>query len=147
MNQTESLSLTIEREIRAPRSRVFQAFTNVADLVKWFGTRECGTYDGEVDFREGGNYLIKMESADLTGTYKEILPDQRIVMSWQWTNCDPMMAHPEPMEVAVDFSDTEAGTLVKILHIGLPSSESLEGHNRGWTDSMDKLSELMAESA
>ena len=140
---THKLILKITRIIRAPRPRVFAAFASIDELKKWFGPGECHVIDGQMDFRAGGNYRLGMHTsdfgqADLTGTYHEIVPNERIRFSWAWRNNEVMEPWGE-MQVTIQFSVHPDGTQVIISHEGLINEQVRDGHNFGWNGSFDKL--------
>ena len=85
----ESQSATAEREIvisrviRAPRERVFEAFTEVRHLSQWWGPEGFTTTTRAFEFRVGGEWVFVMHGPDGTD-YKEwifwteIAPPERI---------------------------------------------------------------------
>ncbi len=50
---------------------------------------------------------------------------------------------PPEMSITVDFSEHPDGTLVTIRHAGLVTDQ---GEVQGWTESLDRLASLLAES-
>ena len=140
---TEKLVLSISRVIRAPRERVFSAFSSIDELKKWFGPGECHVIDGEIEFRSGGAYRFGMHTtdfgrADLSGIYNEIVLNTRIRCSWAWRNNEVM----EPwgnMSVTVQFADHKDGSEITIQHEGLINAEVRDGHSFGWNGCFDKL--------
>src|SRR5215469_13477840 len=46
--------IVLSRVIAAPRSRVFQAFTDPSQITRWFGPEGFTTQTLEIDIREGG---------------------------------------------------------------------------------------------
>ena len=87
--EQDAPTLLVSRTIRAPRSRVFEAFSSIEELKRWFGPGECHVAGGEMEFEVGGSYRLDMVTQDfgnldLIGTFQEIIDDERIVYSWQW---------------------------------------------------------------
>jgi uncharacterized protein YndB with AHSA1/START domain len=73
---TEILTLEIKRLIKAPRDRVYAAWTDPAQLKQWFGPEGCQTCDLIADVRLGGEFrwdLTNSEGEKLTclGEYRE----------------------------------------------------------------------------
>src|SRR5205823_7802389 len=56
MAQAEKLSLEIKRLIKAPRDRVYAAWTDPAQLKQWFGPDNVQTHDLVADVRVGGTF-------------------------------------------------------------------------------------------
>jgi uncharacterized protein YndB with AHSA1/START domain len=145
-----TLTLLLSRVIRAPRARVFKAFSSYEELKHWFGPEDCHVVKGEIDFRRGGNYRLSMHTAsfgpaELTGAYEEIVPNQRLCFTWTWGKNDAMAAWGE-MRVTVEFHDHPDGTLVTIMHEGLMDEQVREGHGHGWNGCFDKMARCVAKA-
>src|SRR5437016_11929072 len=56
MAATKNLSLEIKRLIKAPRERVYAAWTDAAQMKQWFGPENVQTRDLIVDPRVGGTF-------------------------------------------------------------------------------------------
>ncbi len=57
----------ISRVIDAPRERVFKAWTDPADLKKWWGPKGFTVLVTKVDLRPGGIFLYGMGSGTCNG--------------------------------------------------------------------------------
>ena len=68
----EKLSLEVKRVIKAPRDRVYAAWTDPAQLRTWFGPEGVQTRDLAADVRVGGKYrwdVINPEGEVNTGNW------------------------------------------------------------------------------
>jgi uncharacterized protein YndB with AHSA1/START domain len=76
---------------------------------------------------------------ETTGEYLEVVPQRRLVLSWQWvTNAVPDEAdHVSRLEI--DLKPIETGTELTLTHSRLATEISRASHERGWTGSIDKL--------
>src|SRR5205809_7935732 len=88
--QPTTNSLRITRLIKAPRERVFAAWTTADDILKWFGPETCRTVSAKVDLRVGGEYHFSVKSEqmgafDLRGVYREVKRPSRLAYTWKWT--------------------------------------------------------------
>ncbi|MDP9038970.1 MAG: SRPBCC domain-containing protein [Acidobacteriota bacterium] len=145
---TEQLKLSVTRTIRAPRARVFRAWTDLAVLSQWFGPEGFHVAGVEIDLRIGGTYRIEMtQEADpekrsvATGEYRQIVPNERL--QFTWTGC---WRAGETSLVTVTFRDADAtrnSTEVTILHEQIAAADSTLGYERGWTGSLNKLGALL----
>jgi glutathione S-transferase len=140
-------ALRLSRRLKAPREAVFRAFTDPAALAKWFGPEGVQVTDVEVDLRAGGAYSMVFgetdgESHGLSGVYREISPPERLVMTWVWDH--GVMAGIETL-VTIELGAAGAETELTLTHEKLPSQESLDMHNQGWTSSLNCLDQLVAE--
>jgi uncharacterized protein YndB with AHSA1/START domain len=144
MAQTENLALEITRRIKAPRERVFDAFTVPEQILKWIGPAERDALSVDVDFRVGGEYRFRFNTdthGDLEayGLFREITRPSRLVYTWRWD--DPRVDCGETL-ITVDFIDKNGETELRFRHEGFPTIEDRDGHNDGWSRCLDKLERM-----
>jgi uncharacterized protein YndB with AHSA1/START domain len=135
-SQTEA----IEREVRIDASpeTVFDFFTDPAKMVRWKGVTAI------LDPRPGGVYRVQMnEQAVALGEYVVVDPPNRLVFTWGWEGGDAVTP-PGSSTVEVTFVPDGDGTLVRLVHTGLPSPESVEAHGHGWDEYMPRLAIVAA---
>ena len=149
MATIEKLTLTMKRLIKAPRARVYEAWTDPAKLKEWFGPVHVRTQALIADARVGGEFrwdLITAEGEKMTvrGEYLELQPGRKIVFTWQWQDDEDWATYASV--VTVELSDSEGGTELCLTHEKLPNEQSKEGHNRGWNSSLDKLERWVDEA-
>jgi uncharacterized protein YndB with AHSA1/START domain len=142
------LSLEIKRFIKAPRERVYAAWTDPAQLKQWFGPENVSTRNLIADARVGGEFrweLTNSEGEELTmrGEYRELQPPRKIVFTWQWQDDEDWENHISI--VTVELSDRDGGTELRLKHEQLPTEESRDGHTRGWNSALDKLEKFFRE--
>lgn len=139
-------SLTIQRRFKASPQKVYQAFTDTAQLVRWFGPDFAPAESAEADLRIGGKYSILMRGKDgeehrVSGVYREIVTNARLVFTWAWQST------PERKSlVTITIRPDGEGTLLQILHEQFFNEEARDGHDRGWTGSLGKLEHLLTEN-
>ncbi|MEU4496360.1 SRPBCC domain-containing protein [Streptomyces sp. NPDC023998] len=144
------LRLHMERVLRAPRSVIFQALTEPEELAKWWGPDGFSIPSVESDLRPGGAYRIAMQPPEgdlfyLVGEFLEVEPPQRLSYTFRWEDPDP-----EDRETVVTLSLREIGGTSSelILTQGDFATERRQVlHDEGWTQSLDKLEELMSPTA
>lgn len=156
-NTPVELSLRVSRFIRAPRERVFEAWTRPEIRRKWWLTnRGEGPTTCEIDARVGGKYLLKQIGSGaetphgvdddyewiIEGEFTEFEPPQRLVFTWK-------VNHPgEPAgdeRVTIEFDEADGGTEVTITHEGILSSRLRDGTEKGWTKLLELQAELMEQ--
>ena len=145
---TEKLSLEIKRLFKAPRDRLYAAWTDPAQPKEWFGPENVQTRELFADVRVGGEFrwdLINSDGEKMTmrGEYRELQPGKRIVFTWQWEDDEDWENHTSI--VTVELYDREGGTELRLTHEHLPSEESRNGHTRGWNSALDKLGKLFSK--
>lgn len=141
MSKPQSPSLTLKRRLAAPAQKVFAAWTDPEKIVRWFGPAETvdGSVSANMDVRVGGRYRIRFKTMDgeqheVGGEYKEIKPSERLVFSWAW--------HSTPEReslVTVTLKPDGDGTMLTLLHERFFDDKARDGHNRGWTGTLEKL--------
>jgi uncharacterized protein YndB with AHSA1/START domain len=145
--------LTQTRVIRAPRARVYEAWTNPEIVKKWFGPagKTCPGFSADV--RVDGAYRVEVASctpvtaadgseceaplAVATGNYTKVVPNELLQFTWT-TNWSP----GEDSIVTVSLKDVDGGTEITILHENFNTEASRDGHNQGWAGCLDKLAAL-----
>lgn len=139
-------SLTLKRRLKAPPAQVFAAWTDPKKLAHWFGPAETkvGTVSAELDVRVGGRFKVSFETDDgerhqVGGTYREVVPPSRLVFTWAW--------HTTPEReslVTVTLAADADGTLLMLHHEQFFDQKARDGHERGWTGTLEKLDRYLA---
>ena len=143
----EKTSLEIKRFINAPRTRVYAAWTDPAQLKEWFGPVWVRTCELIAEPRVGGKFrwdVINCDGKEVTiqGDYREVVPGEKIVFTWK--HCDDELWENRISIVSVELWDRNGGTELRLKHEQLPDDESREGHNRGWNSVLDKLEKFVS---
>ena len=141
----EKQTLQVKTIVKASKQRVFAAWSQSEILQKWFAPGEMTVAHAEVDFRIGGQYLIRMqrdtgEQPTVCGRYQEIISDERLVFTWKWQGSEE-----EETLVTVELSELANGTEVCVTHEKLANTELLERHRYGWQGCLHKLSNQIGE--
>jgi uncharacterized protein YndB with AHSA1/START domain len=137
-------SLTLKRRIRAAPAQVYAAWTDPEKLARWFGPKDtvAGSVRAEVDVRPAGRYQMSFATDDgerhrVGGVYREVVPGSRLVFTWAWQST------PERESiVTVTLVPDGDGTLLTLHQEQLFDQKARDGHERGWTGSLDKLERL-----
>jgi predicted enzyme related to lactoylglutathione lyase/uncharacterized protein YndB with AHSA1/START domain len=142
----QNLFLEVKRLIKAPRERVFAAWTTPDQILKWFGSEACQALSAKMDLRVGGEYQIRTHTVEVVGVFREVKRPSRLVYSWSWRQIDPPTSEMDETLVTVDFVEADGGTEVRLRHEGFADAEERDKHNYGWNGCFDKLEKLFAES-
>jgi uncharacterized protein YndB with AHSA1/START domain len=146
---SEDTTLRIERLIDAPPDVVFRAWTTREAMEVWY--RDGDDFEArvlELDLRVGGSYRIEFGPAGQPpyleyGTYREIDPPHRLVMSetlevgdngWRDTT------------VTVVFEEQDGKTRFVLVHEGFPSRHQRDAAAGGWPGFVDRIEALLARS-
>lgn len=155
--------LTITRIFDAPAETVWKYWTEPEYFKKWWGPKDFTCPEAKIDFRVDGKHLSCMRGSPKqgapvqdfwsTGTYKEIVPMKKIVVTDSFAdergNIVPsthygMKGFPLEMLVTVTFEELEGNrTKMTLAHSGIQSINQTDRSNmeQGWNQSFDKLAE------
>ena len=144
-------TVTLTRLFDAPRELVWRAWTDPKHMAQWFGPRGF-TATCELDVRVGGNLRIVMHGCDgndypMKGVFREVVPPARLVFTNIATDTDGN--HLLEGETTVVLEE-EGGKTKLTLHSyakGLVplAPQMLAGMEAGWSQSLDKMEELVAK--
>jgi uncharacterized protein YndB with AHSA1/START domain len=137
-------SMVLTRLLNAPAKLVFEAWSSPTMLAKWWGPKSFTLPTCEMDFRPGGTYRMVMQDPQggtypFHGTYREIVPNQRIVF-------DAIIDHLQESKVlttVVEFSEENGKTLLTVTQSIPADPTASAGQREGWSGSLDKLSVVL----
>ena len=86
--------ILIEREFRAPKHLVYEAWTTPELIKRWWHAKRGTATVADVDLREGGKWRWVMVTDDgfevaFHGEYREIVPNERIVSTEFYEGAPP----------------------------------------------------------
>ena len=143
-------ALSITRLLKAPRALIWQAWSRPEHLKQWWCPKPWVTEVLAFDFRPGGAFHTFMRGpepeggeSDNPGSFLEIVPQQRVVMTsvlgGGWQPQTPWM----PMTAIIEMSDEAAGTryTATCLHPDAPTCQrhAEMGFNEGWGICIEQL--------
>ena len=132
-------SLMLRRHIKAPPAKVYDAWTRPEQLAKWWGPEGSEVGTAELDVRVGGRFRIRFATPDgerhgVGGAYREVVAGERLVFDWAWQST------PERVSlVTLRFAPDGDGTMFTLIHEQFLDQKARDGHERGWTGSLDRL--------
>jgi uncharacterized protein YndB with AHSA1/START domain len=146
-------TVAIKRVFAAPRALVWKAWTDPAMMAQWFGPRGFTSTVPEFDLRAGGALRIVMHGFGgdypMKGVFLEVAPPERLVYSNIATDKDGN--HLLEGETTVILTESGGKTTLTLTShaVGLVpyAPQMLAGMEAGWTQSIDKLEELVAKAA
>ena len=146
---SEAIKVQMSKIIRAPRSKVFAAWSDPKLLKIWFAPGALLVPDAHVDFKVRGAFVIAMEgemqgrqtNGKISGNYKEIIPDERLVFTCTGTWRGDA---PETI-VTVEFIEVAEGTEITLVQEGFVDAKDFEGYKYGWESSFGKLGKVFEQ--
>jgi uncharacterized protein YndB with AHSA1/START domain len=113
---------------------LFSFFIDPDKMVRWIGRHIL------LEPKVSGKYRIDIDGDNIAlGEYKEIINNEKIVMTWGWEGSAIM----PPGSSSVEFllKPRDKGTLLQLTHHDIPEEKS-SSNNDGWTHYMDRLKRL-----
>ena len=120
---------TLSRTFDAPRARVWEAFTTLEHLEKWWGPKGFAIRSARLNLRPGGLFVYAMEAGGQTMwgrfVYREIEAPGRIVFVNSFSDAEGGLtrapfADAWPMEILNTWTFTEAGGKTTLDIQGVP---------------------------
>jgi len=147
--------MTIVRTFDAPRELVFDCFTDERHMAAWWGPRHFTNPVCELDARPGGAILIHMQGPPewpvnpMGGEYVVVdRPERLVFVSRAFQGEDGESGIDNLNELT--FEATEDGKTLMTLtatvrKVSAEVAPALGGMKEGWSQSLDKLGELLVE--
>lgn len=129
-------SFEFHQRVKATPAQAFFAWTNATALKEWF----CDI--ATLDPKPGGRFYTAWNSGYYAaGEFTSIEPDQKVCFTWYGRS------EPSPSLVEITLTETDDGTLIKVLHSGIGEGEewasTREEIKSGWDDSLDNLASVL----
>lgn len=116
--------------VEAPPEEVFTYFTDATALASWMGDR------AHVEPRPGGAFVIHFDDRIVEGCYVEVEFPRRVVVTWG--RHGSIRLPPGGSTLVVTLTPEAGGTLVSVVHDGLPDPERAL-HAQGWAHYLPRL--------
>lgn len=146
MSASGGLRLQLQTVLPAPPERVFDMLTTPPELARWWGPRGFTTPGITLDLDVGGGYRFTMqppagERFHLSGDFLEVAPPRRLVYTFRYEEPTP---DDRVTVVTLDLEDRGDATQLSLSQGTFATQERLDLHRAGWTDSLERLREVLA---
>lgn len=129
----------LEREYAVPPEELFNAWTDVAILTRWFG---CGNdmlwTVHEWDVREGGAITVSLDFGskpyEVRGEFLTVDPPRRLRYRWQTD---------QTVDVTIEARRT--GSWLRLEHSWPPTDEDRSMLDAGWKSALEQLHHTLAD--
>ena len=141
--RTEPDSLRIARTFDAPRARVYRAWTERADLARWYAPAEGMTLSIDaLEVRPGGRYQATFGMPGEVpiveaGEYREVVPERRLAFDVTLARGGDLFSRTR---CTVDFVDRGPRTQLVPTDVDDAAGE----HASGWGTALNQLARLFA---
>jgi len=100
--------------------------------------------DVKNELKEGGAvaYYVGDAGLEITGTYSEVVPNEKLSYSWVWNMSDEGSENGYTLHVT--FSSEGEGSKLHVLQEGFSGPELLKPHQDGWEKGLDDLNSYLS---
>jgi uncharacterized protein YndB with AHSA1/START domain len=143
MNKADT-RLVLKRTFQAPVEQVYRAWTTPSLIMRWFAPGDMTVAQAQADVRQGGSYRITMQEPDgesytTYGTYQQVVPNERLVQTWQWEGSQ------EQTLLTIEFRALgERTTELTLTHERFATVKAKDQHQDGWQGCLQKLEAALA---
>jgi uncharacterized protein YndB with AHSA1/START domain len=146
--------LTLVRSFKAPRSLVFKMWTDQKHFAQWWGPRGFCAPHCRLDARPGGSIDVRMvgmgQDNPMSGEFLEIDPPRRLVfttMAFKEPDGSWGIVNHNTLTFEEDDGITRMTLHCVVKQASATIAPALDGMEQGWSESLDKLIELVAREA
>lgn len=156
MAEENSRKLTLTRTFDAPRELVWRAWTDPELAAQWWGPNGVTNPTCEIDARVGGKLYIVMLAGEalgplagqhwpMRGEFQEIQEPERLVFKNQAVDEDGHVLIDGTTTVTFEEENGKTTMTMTAVAYGVSpeAPQMLEGMEAGWTQSLDKLAEVL----
>ncbi|MGP0017848.1 MAG: SRPBCC domain-containing protein [Candidatus Sulfotelmatobacter sp.] len=151
--ESSKWDLVITRVFDAPRELVFKAWTETRHVSQWWGPKGFTNPVCEMDVRAGGELRIHMRAPDglvypMTGVFQEIVEPERLVFVGSALDGDgkSMFDVLTTVVFAERHGKTALTLQLRVIKATAQAPQYLKGMEMGWTQSLDRLGDHLAET-
>lgn len=142
--QGATAALVVRKTIRATAERLFDAWTQPAQLKKWWGPQSVVCIDADVDLKVGGRYRIANQFPDgkvvwISGEFEAIDRPRKLVYTWRVGSEEGASER-----VTVTFEARGPTTEVIVTHERIPTDALRALHLQGWLGCLEGLAKHVA---
>lgn len=148
------MDLVVTRVLDAPVERIWRAWTDSADVTRWWGPAGFTAPIAQMDAREGETSRVCMRSPDghdhyNTWTYEHVIPLRRLEFRMAFTDAEWHATTPADLGLPPDipaqvrhivtFAAAGQRTELTVTEIGYTSPQTVEMSKLGLEQCLDKL--------
>lgn len=149
MIATSPNRVVASRQFSATVAEVYEAWTEPEVMRHWLTPGPNVIVQVEAHAVEGGAVLIRSQSPDgtihvINGIYRELVPSQRIAMTWTYTGPFALICGMETL-IEIDLrADGPQRTTMVFTQSRFTSREAADAYEGDWPSCFDKLSTVLA---
>jgi uncharacterized protein YndB with AHSA1/START domain len=147
--ESTGYELVITRVFDAPRSLVWQAWTDPVQVAHWLGPHGFTGRVERLDGRVGGAYRFHLRAPDgrdhwMQGIHREIVPPEKLVNTYVWADAQGRPTGPETL-LTITLIENQGKTTLTLRQRLFDSVTARDAHREGWTSALDCLAEVIGD--
>ncbi len=148
--ENNETKLGAEKEFSVPVEKLYQTWITPEDLKQWWRPSESHLTTVELDVREGGRFTYVFEAKDgqkaltITGEYKEVKPNEKLVYTWNWDVASDNVAKSNH-QLTIEFSAAGEGSKISVTQDNYKNDESVTPHEEGWEKALNDLNDYLSK--
>lgn len=139
-------TIIIEEDFRAPKEKVFKAWTTPESLKKWFLAEEkVKVVDVEIKLENEGSYFIEVlypgyDPSRIEGIFLKVEKPEELEYTW----LTPVLEGNTTI-VTVTFMAKEKGSKIYLTHGEFKREDQMQMHIDGWKGCLSNLHSFLSE--
>ena len=148
--------VVVEGRYRAPPARVYRAWTEPADIKRWFGLKPPLVETADIDLRVGGQWRFAFGVSEgrrstLCGEYLTITANELLEFTWRHelaveqtaAQATASVERSPDSQVNVTFTAMSDGTHLRLVHRAIANDGVKLRVRAGWQASIERLETIL----
>lgn len=148
--ENKTLELKVEHSFSVPVERLYQAWITEDDLKQWWKPADNQLKKAAQEVKEGGDISYEFVGKDdqlslvITGKYKEVKENEKLVYSWNW-DVSAEGVQKSDHELTIEFLADGDQSKIKVTQDNFKDDESITPHKEGWIKALDSLDQYLSQ--
>ena len=137
----EPVTIELTIIIEADPETVFSFLIDPKLMAEWFGISHV------LEAKPGGTFRVEVSEDNIAvGVFIEVSPPRRVAFTWGWKSANALLStlKPDSSTVEIDLEPHPRGTLLRLVHRGLPEGLA-QIHRERWEHYLDQLAAVVQE--
>ena len=139
MEQENKRRLHLSKSFAVNRERLYRAWTEPGKVKQWWKPMNKQMTDVQNDIREGGRVIYRFgDGLQVSGIYKEALPGEKLVYSWNWELPEASLHRGEYL-LTVSFDGNANESTLTVIQENFTHEQAVKPHEQGWDEALEDL--------
>jgi uncharacterized protein YndB with AHSA1/START domain len=144
METNNELTVKAEKDFSVRVEELYSAWTKPQLLKQWWKPIGNELADVVNDLKEGGTvkYVFSDNDIIISGTYKEVKENEKLVYSWNWQIPNDAVRNGEFM-LTIEFKGSGNGSSIHVTQENFTNHEAMKPHQEGWEKGLNDLQQFL----